>query len=337
MTDALHHLFNRLRGEGYPAAHLGGIYANKPGYHNKRDQLPGSDYSVQQPDDRAGSGQWAAGLDITMHNPPDMARMTQRLIDLTNAGDPRIQVLREFFGTVNGTVVVGRDVRTNKPVTSDSSHLWHVHLSSFRRFAGDVGAMDALADAILGGSTGGFLMALTDQQQADIYNVLMDMNTRHGIESVRNVDDGAVYVLAPAGWVHVGATVHDYFTNMRMYIGGGPRDITTWQLNEMLATMGGATPAAAASSRYSLPEYRDPDAEFRTTGQRPSPGSTRPPPTTPATRRREVRLERVSAGRRRRRQPTSLPVLGAGARYRRPVPARRRDRPGRLSHRGNRS
>ena len=151
MTDALQHLFNRLRAGGYPAAQLGGIYANKPGYHNKRDQLPGSDYSCQQPDDLAGSGQDAAVLDITLHDPTDMARITQRLIDLTNASDPRIQVLREFFGTVDGAqTVTGRDVRTHRWITSDDSHLWHCHISAYRRWAGDTAAMDAVADAILG-------------------------------------------------------------------------------------------------------------------------------------------------------------------------------------------
>src|SRR5579864_43668 len=107
MTDALQHLFNRLKNEAYPAALMGGIYANKPGYHNKRDNLSSSDYSVQQPDDKAGSGQWASALDITLHNPGDMKSLTQKLIDLTLAGDPRIQVLREFFGTTDGVNVTG--------------------------------------------------------------------------------------------------------------------------------------------------------------------------------------------------------------------------------------
>ena len=73
MSDAIQHLFNRLR-EGYPAALLGGIYANKPGYHNKRDNLPPYDESVQRPDDQLGPGNAAAALDITLHNVEDMRR-----------------------------------------------------------------------------------------------------------------------------------------------------------------------------------------------------------------------------------------------------------------------
>jgi len=151
MTAALEHLFNRLRNEGYPAALMGGIYADKPGYHNQRANLPGSDYSVQRPDDQTGSDWDPAGLDITLHNPSDMQRITQRLLDLTAAGDPRIQILREFFGTVDGWNVVGRDVRDNRPITSDDSHLWHCHISSYRLYANSHSAMDELATAILGG------------------------------------------------------------------------------------------------------------------------------------------------------------------------------------------
>ena len=167
MTDALQHLYNRLKHGGYPTAQMGGIYANKPGYHNKRDNLPASDYSCQHPDDRAGSGQWAAGLDVTL-NPADMPRMTQQLIDLTFARDPRIQVVREFFGTVNGRDVTGLDVRDVRWVTSDSSHLWHVHLSVFRRWAGDHAAMDALADAILAAGAPPEYIAVPEPEDDDM-------------------------------------------------------------------------------------------------------------------------------------------------------------------------
>ena len=166
MTDAIQHLFDRLKAEAYPTAQLGGIYANKPGYHNRRDNLPGSDYSVQRPDDQAGNGQWAAGLDVTLHNPADMVRLTQRLIDLTLARDARIQVVREFFGTTDGRTVVGLDVRDVRWITSDPSHLWHEHYSIYRRWAGAHAAMDALADAILDvpTTTRHRRTALTDQQ-----------------------------------------------------------------------------------------------------------------------------------------------------------------------------
>ena len=152
MTDAIEHLFERIRA-GYPAAVLGGIYANKPGYHNKRDALPPNDYSVIEPDDRAGSGANASALDVTLYAAADMARITKRLIALTDADEPRIQVLREFLGTVDGGSVTGRDVRGGYPISGDDSHLWHLHLSVYRKWADDRTALDAVADAILGAVT----------------------------------------------------------------------------------------------------------------------------------------------------------------------------------------
>ena len=149
---AIEHLFDRIR-DGYPAAELGGIYANKPGYHNARRNLPSSDYSVQRADDQKGSADNASALDVTLRDPDDMARLTSRLLALTDAADPHVQVLREFFGTVDGTNVVGRDVRENRPVTSDDSHLWHAHLSIYRRYSADLDALDDLADAILSTSS----------------------------------------------------------------------------------------------------------------------------------------------------------------------------------------
>src|SRR5678816_913867 len=48
-----------------PSTRLGGIYANKPGYHNTRNQLPSTDYSVQYALDRIGPDDKASALDWT--------------------------------------------------------------------------------------------------------------------------------------------------------------------------------------------------------------------------------------------------------------------------------
>ena len=147
---AIEHLYDRLKAEGYPDAEFGGIYAKKPGYHNARKNLTPSDYSVQEPDDKLGSSDNASALDITLRNSSDMKKITQRLIDLTNAEDGRVQVLREFYGTVDGYNVTGREVRTKRVISSDDSHLWHLHISVYRKWSGDSTAMNKVADAILG-------------------------------------------------------------------------------------------------------------------------------------------------------------------------------------------
>lgn len=142
-------LFDRLK-VGYPDAVNGGIVGSDYGYHICRNAAAGDDYSVQRADDQLGDPGASSGLDVTMHAPADMARMTQRLIDLTMAGDPRVQALREFFGTVDGANVTGLDVRDKRWISSDPSHLWHVHISIYRKFSQDNAALQAVADAILG-------------------------------------------------------------------------------------------------------------------------------------------------------------------------------------------
>jgi hypothetical protein len=150
--DALRGCYDTVK-KAVPSAQLSGIYANKPGYHNARAQLPSSDYSVQRSQDKKGDG-WAAGaLDITLQ-PAEMKAFTQRLIDATKAGDPRLRGVREFFGTVNGSTVTGMDVPGKYWVTSDPSHLWHVHLSSSRDHANDTTAWQDVAAVLLGSSGG---------------------------------------------------------------------------------------------------------------------------------------------------------------------------------------
>lgn len=138
-----------------PSAQLSGIYANKAGYHNCRNQLPSSDYSVQQPYDQKGDGWAAAALDVTLSD-ADMRKLTQRLIDETKAnGDTgRLRGAREFFGTV-GNGVTGMDVPGRYWVTSDPSHEWHIHISGKRQYANDRAAWQDIAAVLLGGDTTG--------------------------------------------------------------------------------------------------------------------------------------------------------------------------------------
>lgn len=135
-----------------PDAQLGGIlppYSTSGGYHNCREQLPSDDYSVQRADDQKGDGWASCGLDVTM-GPDDMKTCTQRLITATQNGDPRLIGLRSFLGTIDGQNVTGMDVRDRRFVTSDDSHLWHVHLSFYRAYANDRDATQKVADVFTG-------------------------------------------------------------------------------------------------------------------------------------------------------------------------------------------
>lgn len=119
---------------------LGGIYANKRGYHNSRAAnqayWPGN-YSVQLPLDLQGPSDKAAAIDYTMSD-VEMRRRTGYLRDAVNESDPRLAAVREFYGTLNSSTVFGRSKNSRTgawyATSSDSSHLWHIHISFFRAY-----------------------------------------------------------------------------------------------------------------------------------------------------------------------------------------------------------
>jgi hypothetical protein len=139
-----------------------GNAAHLAGYHRSRRALLNAgrvnDYSIQAPADRDGPELAAAAIDIS-YGPDEMKRVTRRLMDACRPDangdyDPRIECVREFFGTLNGTTVTGWNrYKTSRPVgyvTADKSHLWHIHISIFRRYVDDADKMRALADVIAG-------------------------------------------------------------------------------------------------------------------------------------------------------------------------------------------
>ena len=119
---------------------LGGIYADKRGYHNTRAanqaRWPGN-YSITLPLDRQGPSDKAAAIDYTM-TAAEMRRRTGFLVAAADRRDPRLFAVREFYGTVDGANVHGRikDSREGawRRSTSDSSHLWHIHISFLRAY-----------------------------------------------------------------------------------------------------------------------------------------------------------------------------------------------------------
>jgi hypothetical protein len=164
VTDAEWWLWLQLRGLE-PSSRLGGIYADKSGYHNtgnaNEQGWPGN-YSVRDAPDRRGPW-WrtkASALDWTF---PDaqrgdyrtISRYTSRLAaSARNASDPRLDgVLREFFGQSDtDRQVEGWDERYEEAASSDSSHLWHIHFSFIRDRCGDFWAMWALLTVLMGWS-----------------------------------------------------------------------------------------------------------------------------------------------------------------------------------------
>lgn len=154
------------------------------GYHRSRQWIIGSpdsryggdDYSVRQTLDQGGDQRWVSAFDFTpgdwgtAENRRRMIAITGRVHAAAKARDPRLSSLREFAGTLDGRNVVTfncADGSLKSPF--DSSHLDHVH-GSFWRARADHDHSGIVS--VMLGAPGGFLMALTDQQQTDLWEWL---------------------------------------------------------------------------------------------------------------------------------------------------------------------
>lgn len=159
ITDELWRLWLQLAALA-PGSELGGIYANKSGYHNtiaaNRARYPGN-YSIRDAVDLDGDLNKAAALDWTFPeaqhgNYSRISMFCQRLMaSSVDRNDPRLDGLREWYGqTNNDPVVEGWDCRYLRPVTSDTSHLWHIHFSFTRTLVTSARVMDGLLSVLRG-------------------------------------------------------------------------------------------------------------------------------------------------------------------------------------------
>lgn len=130
------------------------------GYHISRNDLrshgQGGDYSIQAPADKRGSGNYAAAIDLTMSD-SEMVTVSRRLKAACEKNDDRIEPIREFIGTINNQTVCGFNrYRTGRATGfypsdySESSHLWHVHVSFFRAYCNDLNSIKGVAEVIAG-------------------------------------------------------------------------------------------------------------------------------------------------------------------------------------------
>lgn len=128
-----------------PEWKLGGIYANKRGYHNSviANQVNWSDnYSIRLPLDLVKENRSKArAIDLTMSR-AEMVVWTYRMrSSALDPEDPRLAAVREFYGTLDGVKVYGliKDDANGpwEPSTSDPSHLYHGHTSIFTVYVND--------------------------------------------------------------------------------------------------------------------------------------------------------------------------------------------------------
>lgn len=197
---------------------LGGVCADKPGYHNTRDRVLsrwGSDYSTRLAIDLLGPGNVCAGLDLTPGTKAQMILYSTRLRDAClDPIDDRTKYIREWIGTLNGTNVACYIHDTESSGfrfdgTRDSTHLWHIHISWFRKWAADPLAGEAIA-SVLNGESYASWVARKSGTPAPIPQGGDDM----GYVLVKSTADGKVYL-------------SDFITR-RLVPAGGTAEGTTW-------------------------------------------------------------------------------------------------------------
>ncbi|SCG60754.1 Repeat domain-containing protein [Micromonospora zamorensis] len=186
-----------------PGTQNGGTYVNKPGYHNTRAANDSDNYSVRDAEDKGGPSDKTAAYDWTfpeaqslslaalsvdpnadqklpadvtaaVSNYTNIARYSSRLLASgQDPNDPRLNGWREFFGQADSdTSVEGYDFRYNQTATSDSSHLWHIHLSEDRDQVESFENKQALLSVLRGETVeqweAGFGNAVSDSQSTDL-------------------------------------------------------------------------------------------------------------------------------------------------------------------------
>lgn len=202
ITDAIWWLWGQAE-SFIPGVRLGGIYANKSGYHNtvqaNRIGWPG-DYSIKLPLDLVPPANVARALDLTMDNNQMLLRTRYLRDSALHPDDNRLAGLREFYGTLDGANVFGlihnSETALWSPSTSDTSHLWHVHKSFFTKYCNNMDVMRAVASVLSGqswadwsGSHGGETMAQRFVQCTDGSVWLCDLMTRRKMTSDRMAND----------------------------------------------------------------------------------------------------------------------------------------------------
>jgi hypothetical protein len=132
---------------------LAGITVNKGGYHSTRNWLRANktnDYSIQLPIDQLGPGDEGAAIDVTFKtaqrgNYTNIAKYMDRLMKAGRDKDPRAYPLREAFGQDdNDLIVEGWSYYRDRAMSSDPSHLWHIHQSIWRKYINDAAAMRSI-------------------------------------------------------------------------------------------------------------------------------------------------------------------------------------------------
>lgn len=141
---------------GVPAANVGSKGDNKHlnGAHRSQEWILNSRYCTNrtytvQSGLTPEQARHLAGCDITPKSREQMLAICRNLDRVVRAG--QLEEIREWYGNTDGDQRVdGWNNVANRVATSDSSHLWHLHLTFDRRVLRDTSVMRRVLAALLG-------------------------------------------------------------------------------------------------------------------------------------------------------------------------------------------
>lgn len=186
---------NRPRG----AAGTKGDFAHLSGGHRSQEWIKNSrwctsrTYTVQS-GLTAEQARHVAAFDFTPGSPEQMIAQCKRLMLALRRGD--LDEVLEFYGNVDGDQWVdGWDNLADRAVTSDSSHLWHWHITIDRRHLRNQALMERIIAIALG--TGEETMSQDDALKGvhSLWRQASDRSTPTGRQMsdyVRAVMEGAI-------------------------------------------------------------------------------------------------------------------------------------------------
>lgn len=182
---------------GVPAANVGSKGDNKHlnGGHRSQAWIENSRYCTNrtyatEPGLTAEEKRWLSASDITPNTREQMLRISQNIDKVTRAG--QLEEVVEWFGNTNDdTRVDGWDNIRNAVATSDSSHLWHLHMRLKRKVLRDASVMDRVFNAVINGEGDDDMKADERNWLENVYNATFFGGVSMGAPVDDKVNDGS--------------------------------------------------------------------------------------------------------------------------------------------------
>jgi len=231
VTDELSWLGDELcRRTGRPADAAGdkGNTVHLRGSHRSQEWIKNSAYCTDrsytvQSGLTAEQLRHVAGFDFTPGSAEAMIAQCKRLMAALKSG--QLEEVREFYGNVDGDQVVdGWNNLADRAATSDSSHLWHWHISFDRRQVHNRALMERIVHIALGDP----ISTLEDDMAVGVFYTIVKGGPGY---------DGRIWYLPPGGAGRVYVSTVDVLGAMREATGATTVTVPSAAVLDLLAPL----------------------------------------------------------------------------------------------------